>query len=182
MAGVGESAPHMRSIEFTVLGTPAPKGSRRGMAGKDGKGKSLPGGSRANEQALVSWSSAVRAAAHIAVVAQRQREASMESPGATACQIGIFFGKVPLRLKAVFRMRRPASHFNPKTGELKATAPKWCVNKPDGSKLLRATEDDLHGIVILDDAHFAEWLIRKVYANPGQPEGAWLRIEEIENR
>lgn len=178
MAGVGESAPHMRSIEFTVLGTPAPKGSRRGMTGKDGKGKSLPGGSRANEQALVSWSSAVRAAAQVAVDQIRRLDAA----AGASLGAGVFFAKVPLRLKAVFRMRRPASHFNPKTGELKPAAPKWCVNKPDGSKLLRATEDDLHGIVILDDAHFAEWLIRKIYANPGQPEGAWLRIEEIEDR
>jgi hypothetical protein len=164
----------IRRLEFTVLGTPAPKGSRRGMS-HAGKGKSLPGGSKANEQALISWSSAVRAAALRAVMAARGEE-----PGTIGIvpPPGTFFAAVPLRMTAVFRMRRPGSHYNKKTGQIKPGVPRYCITKPDTSKLLRATEDDLHGIVIIDDSHFAEHLIRKVYAAPGS-EGAWILIEAL---
>lgn len=158
----------MRSIEFTVLGTPAPKGSRRGMARKDGKGASLPGGSRANEMDLIDWSRAVRVAATEAVRIALAGESTR-----------IFFPAVPLRLKLIFRMKRPMGHFSKKTGELRPGAPKFCITPPDTSKLLRATEDDLQGIVMLNDSHFVEHYIRKPYADPGR-EGAWIRIEHIE--
>lgn len=159
----------MNAIEFTVLGTPAPKGSRRGMAKADGKGASLPGGSRANESDLLDWSRAVRVAS---------TEAVRAAIGPLSEPMRIYFPAVPLRMKAIFRMKRPMGHFNKKTGQLKPTAPHWHIGPPDSSKLLRATEDDLQGIVILNDSHFSEHFIRKIYGTPGT-EGAWIRIEQL---
>lgn len=157
----------MRRLEFTVLGTPAPKGSRRGMGKADGKGASLPGGSRANEMDLIDWSRAVRVAATEAVKIALAGEPTR-----------IFFAAIPLRLKLIFRMKRTMGHFNKKTGTLKPGAPFFCITPPDSSKLVRATEDDLQGIVMLNDSHFAEHFVRKHYADPGK-EGAWILIEEL---
>lgn len=157
----------MMSLTFDVLGTPAPKGSRRGMTRRDGKGASLPGGSRANEHDLIDWSRAVRVVASDAV-----RRALGNEP------MRIFFPVGPLRLKIIFRMKRPGSHFNKKTGQLKPAAPRFCITPPDSSKLIRATEDDLQGIVMLNDSHFVEHFVRKLYADPGR-EGAWICIEQL---
>lgn len=155
----------MRKIEFTVRGTPAPKGSFRSV----GKG-AAPSGSAVNRAALVSWSTDVRAAAARAVD-QLVGVGVMVVP----------FVDVALRMRAEFRMRRPKSHYytsGPRKGEVKDDAPRYHTTKPDASKLVRATEDDLIGLAMDDDSRIAEHFIRKVYAAPGR-EGAWICIEEI---
>lgn len=155
----------MRSIRFAVLGTPAPKGSSRAMATKTGEAVNVPSGSRPNAIALVDWGGAVRNASLAALAAS----------GFSGD--GTFFGKVPLRLRVEFRMRRPVAHFK-KDGSLKANAPRWHISVPDASKLLRSTEDAMIGVILLDDKTVAEPLVRKVYALP-DPEGAFIHIEEL---
>jgi Holliday junction resolvase RusA-like endonuclease len=81
----------------------------------------------------------------------------------------------PLGLAATFTLRRPKGHFG--TGrnarKLKPSAACWPVVKPDATKLLRAIEDALTGVVWTDDAQVVEQLATKRY---GEPEGAHVEI------
>jgi len=156
----------IKALEFTVLGDPAPKGSMRAAGNRV-----LPGGSEANRKNLVSWGTAVREAAGAAVE--------------QAVGVGVeripFVG-VALRMRVIFRVKRPKKHYydkGPRAGEVRDDAPKYCITKPDGSKLIRAAEDDLNKLVWADDCLVAVHMSAKVYAPPGRP-GAWIRIEVIE--
>lgn len=73
---------------------------------------------------------------------------------------------VPVWLAVVFYMPRLSSHFGTgrNAGQLKANAPTWHTVKPDGTKLMRALEDALTGIVWTDDAQVVAPLPLKVYA------------------
>lgn len=146
-------------VVIDVLGTPAPKGSGRAML-VAGRAQHVPSGSDVNARAIRAWDTAVRGAAALAV------------GDATAPP---FVGRA-LRMTAVWRMRRPAGHYG-KSG-LRPRAPVWPITKPDGSKLLRATEDSLTGIVWDDDSRIVEWFLRKTYATPGH-EGATIIVEAI---
>lgn len=161
----------MKSITFEVLGIPAPKGSSRAMLAGD-KPVNVPFGSKANEHAQLSWDNAVRAAAAKAVAEALCRDGST--------QPAVYFGTAPLRIQIVFRMKRRKGDFD-KDGKLKAKAPKFHIVKPDSDKLVRCTKDSLKGIVVVDDANFAESMERKVYADPGR-EGAWIKIEQLEDK
>lgn len=155
----------MKFLAFEVLGVPAPKGSSRAMM-RGGRAVNVPSGSDVNKDKLMNWGNAVRVAAAHAIQSHSH-----------CVQGAVYFGAVPLRIQIVFRMRRLKAHYKT-NGELKPDAPKYHQVKPDLGKLLRATEDSLIGIVVLDDALFAEALIRKVYADPGR-EGAWIKIQEL---
>jgi len=157
-----------RAIEFRVRGTPAPKGSTRGRAGGV-----IPGSSAGNRDGLVSWTSAVRDAAAKAV----------DQLVGVGIEV-IPFVKQPLRFTAVWYMRRPKSHFyqnGPRIGQVRDDAPYFHIVKPDASKLIRATEDDLINLVFDDDCTLAEHRTRKIYAAPGK-EGAWVKIELMEQQ
>lgn len=165
----------MRTFEFTVLGVPAPKGSSRAML-SGGNAVNVPSGSDVNKSAILSWDNAVR----VAAVAAVNWAHGMDLVVSSAPTPGVYFGQYPLRIQIVFRMRRLKAHFK-KDGTLRPDAPKYHITKPDTGKLLRATEDSLKGIVMLDDSHFSEVMARKVYANPGR-EGAWIKIEQLEDK
>lgn len=81
----------------------------------------------------------------------------------------------PLSMTLRFVMPRPDSHFGMKRGEkyLKESAPTWHTIKPDATKLVRAVEDALTGILWRDDAIIAVQLVTKVY---GDRPGVQIRI------
>lgn len=146
-------------IQFEVLGTPAPKGSRRAVKNKwTGKAMTIPGGSKQNEANLKSWDVAVREAALAAVRSVGSQPA---------------FIQCPVRVKILFVMRRPAGHFNKKG--LKLTAPIYPIVKPDIDKLVRSTIDSMTGIVFDDDARIAVLDVRKEYAMDAA-EGAYISV------
>lgn len=150
-------------IAFDVLGTPAPKGSGRAiMVG--GRARHVASGSDTNARRLKSWDVALREAARLAV-------GEVAAPP---------FVGVPLRMTVVFRMQRPAGHWGTgrHAGHLKPGAPMFPATKPDSSKLLRATEDSLIGIVFDDDSRIVDTHIVKVYAAPGD-EGARITIDKL---
>lgn len=154
----------MRVFEFTVHGTPAPKGSGRAIHNQH-----VPSSSTKNAVDLATWSSAVQNAARLEL-------------SRVGCLGIVLFVGVPIKMTAVFRMKRPRGHLiqkGPDIGRVSPKAPKYCIVKPDGSKILRSTEDDLTGLVYDDDSKIAEWHIRKLYADPGK-EGAWIRLEEMQ--
>jgi len=86
----------------------------------------------------------------------------------------------PLRSKSlfmtlVFTRPRPNIHFNSK-GELKLSAPKYPVTRPDSIKLARAIEDALTGIIYHDDSQIVKHEIYKKYGDRYETK---IRVEEI---
>lgn len=69
-------------------------------------------------------------------------------------------------LDCVFQVMRPKAHFG--KYNLRSSAPMFPTVKPDRTKLLRAVEDALTGIVWRDDAQVVDGRVVKVYASrPG---------------
>lgn len=146
-------------IPIEVLGTPAPKGSNRAMM-RRGSAVFVPGGSRVNQDKLMSWDVAVRAAAI-------KRIGRVNAPP---------FVGVPLVVAITFRMRRPVSHYSKKTKQLlPSVVDSQPATTPDIDKLTRSTLDSLTRIVYDDDARIVEAHVRKVYAAPNN-EGASITV------
>ena len=83
-----------------------------------------------------------------------------------------------IELNVDFLMPRPKCHYRTgkNAGKLKDTAPRYCIKRPDTTKLLRALEDALTGIIWKDDEQVVKQVIRKHY---GENPGAMVRISEI---
>lgn len=81
----------------------------------------------------------------------------------------------PLGLRVTFTMPRPKSHYWKRRGALflKDAAPLFHTGPPDATKLTRAVEDALNGIVLKDDRLIAEQHVRKLY---GAVAGALISI------
>jgi crossover junction endodeoxyribonuclease RusA len=81
----------------------------------------------------------------------------------------------PVSMSVEFLFMRPKSHFRA-NGTLKPSAPTVHAVKPDGSKLIRSTEDALSKLVFEDDSriHQGSWLKR--YCNNGERPGAIITI------
>lgn len=144
------------AVTLEVLGTPAPKGSARAML-IAGRARVIASGSSTNQRKLRSWDTALREAA---------RDAVGERTGP------VFVGRA-LQMGITFRLTRPAGHWG-KHG-LRPSAPPYPIVAPDLSKLLRATEDSLIGVVFDDDSRIVVSTVSKVYAEPGR-EGATITI------
>ena len=133
------------AITFTVLGIPAPQGSKTSGLTKSGH----PFTREANPRTR-PWRQAVAAEA----LASWQNKA-MEGP---------------VELVAAFFFPRPKSHY--RTGkhshDLRADAPIHHTSKPDLSKLVRAVEDAMTGIIYRDDSQISAMAPKKVYteSNP----------------
>lgn len=74
----------------------------------------------------------------------------------------VFAQHVPLEITLRFFFTRPKSVSVKKRPSM--------TTKPDGSKLLRAVEDSLTGVVFHDDAQLIEFHIRKMYGGPERVE------------
>jgi Holliday junction resolvase RusA-like endonuclease len=123
------------TLTITVLGRPAPQGSKRAFAvrGKNG----IPTGKIAviesSHDRVKSWRQAVLDSAL----------ATHNGPPLTG----------PLAVSMIFRLPRPKGHY--RTGRnshlLRDTAPPYPTSAPDLSKLARATEDALSDVRIWGD-------------------------------
>ena len=84
----------------------------------------------------------------------------------------------PIELSVDFLMPRPKYHYGTgrNSAKLKPSAPKFCVKKPDATKLLRALEDALTGVIWKDDEQVVKQTVRKHY---GETPGAIVTIREI---
>jgi Holliday junction resolvase RusA-like endonuclease len=129
------------SIEFFVPGIPAPGGSKRAFV--------------VNGRAVVTDDSK-RNKPWRACVSLAAREAYRGDP---------LTG--PLDLEVTCYMPRPKSHY--RSGKmcalLKLDAPERHTKKPDATKLLRAIEDALTGIVWQDDAQISDQHVYKRYCS-----------------
>lgn len=140
-------------VSFFVVGHPEPAGSKRGFprAHRNGIHVAIVD---ANPKAK-PWQYTV---ANVAMDKMAGRE--------------LFEGAVGLAV--VFTLRRPKGHFGVRG--LRPSAPAWPIVKPDCTKLLRAVEDALTGVVWRDDAQVVEQSVTKRY---GEPEGAHVAIWQV---
>jgi Holliday junction resolvase RusA-like endonuclease len=146
------------TIAFTVIGTPAPKGSSRAvMRGK--RAILIPSDTDAGKERQRSWSSAVMHAAH-------------EACGDIARPL---FRASPLRIELVFVFARPSGHYT-KSGMLKRSAPLAPAVKPDIDKVVRCTLDALTGVVFDDDSRVVRLIASKAYAHPNEAPGAMVEV------
>lgn len=78
----------------------------------------------------------------------------------------------PLNLHVVFHLARPKGHHGSgrNEGVVKASAPAYPAVKPDATKLVRAVEDALTGVVWRDDAQIVSQQIHKIYGTPERVE------------
>ena len=84
-----------------------------------------------------------------------------------------------VKYEARFYFKRPKSHYG--TGRnsdcLKNSAPRHHTKKPDSSKLARAAEDALTGIIWHDDSQCHEIKIDKFYGTPERMEiDIWIMV------
>lgn len=131
----------MEPLSFTVLGTPAPQGSK----------VRTRFGMREDNPATKPWRQDV---------AWQAREAyGAEDP---------YDG--PVHVTCLFVFARPKAHYRTgkHAGELRPDAPAWCDRKPDADKLARAIGDALSSIVVRDDSRIVAWSIEKRYGAPAR--------------
>jgi Holliday junction resolvase RusA-like endonuclease len=152
-------------VQFFVRGRPQPAGSK----------KAFP----IRRKAGGGWV----ATGKVAVVDDNPKakgwQAEVAYAGALAMEaIAVDVWDGPLGLAVTFTLRRPKGHFG--TGRnartVKSSAALWPVVKPDATKLLRAIEDALTGVVWTDDAQVVEQLATKRY---GEPEGAHVEVWKL---
>lgn len=119
------------AIQFTVIGTPVPKGSAKAFV--RGKHAAI---TASNVERLRPWEALVRDA---------------------ATQAGAKIVSGPVEVNLVFSFRRPKAHF--RTGKnahiLRDGYPEHHTQKPDLDKLERAILDGITGVVVVDDSQVA---------------------------
>lgn len=150
----------MTTLDFEIVGLPAPKGSKR-AAGKTKDGRTI----------LVESSKALPAWAESVTDAARGALGSTPEWGAPHS----------VSVVATFRFRRPRHHY--RTGkrahELRENAPTWHTTKPDIDKLQRATFDAFTAAgVIRDDSIIAHVDVVKVYVNDNEWTGAFVHLSD----
>lgn len=134
------------SVAFFVAGVPAPGGSKKAVPIGGGK---------------------------VALVDDAKRNGPWRERVAAEGQAAMGDGPLldgPLALSMRFVVARPKGHFGTgkNAGTVKASAPRWPAVKPDATKLLRAAEDALSGVIWHDDARIVRQFVAKDYgARPG---------------
>jgi len=131
-------------VAFTVFGLAAPAGSKR----------ALPAGGRPGARPIIVDDSK-RSRPWKRQVAQVAGTTMMSRP--------LLDG--PLELHVVFYVPRPKGHYGTgrNAGTVKASAPAWPTVKPDLTKLVRAVEDAMTGIVWRDDSQIVKQVVTKKY-------------------
>ncbi len=141
---------------FTVYGTPAPAGSKRGFYNKKAGRVIITDDSVRSRP----WKALVSDAA---IEAMKGRE--------------MFVGPIFLGLE--FYVKRPKGHFGTGRNEykLKQSSPKHPTTRPDLLKLSRGIEDALSTIVYRDDSQIAREILDKFY---GEPERVEVRVRVLD--
>jgi len=87
-----------------------------------------------------------------------------------------------LRLECEFLILRPKGHYGTgrNSGQLKPSAPLYPIVKPDLTKMIRAAEDALTGIIWRDDSQVVKFGdMEKRYCLDGESPGALITIKEV---
>lgn len=147
----------MSDVTFFVPGIPQPGGSKTAFYNKHTKRVSVSEACKKNP----AWRS---------VVVGFAMEAHKEPP---------LTG--PLTLHVAFFMPRPRGHFGSgkNANKVKPSAPLYPTGRPDTTKLLRALEDALTGVLWVDDAQIVVQSAAKLYAEDGRV-GAKVFVQRCE--
>jgi len=133
-------------IRFDILGKPVPRGSKRAFPIRRKDGTLGVAVSDNTGESGRLWMAMVREAARSALPADWVPRSG------------------PIKLFIVFQLRRPKAHYTTK-GAVKPSAPAQPIVKPDLTKLLRAVEDALTGVVWRDDSQIIHQAVTKEYAD-----------------
>lgn len=89
-----------------------------------------------------------------------------------------------VRLSLAFVKPRPKNHYGSgrNEGVLKSSAPQHATTVPDLTKLTRAVEDALTGIVWRDDSQVVQQVTEKRYCRGEEKPGVYVTIETMEER
>lgn len=151
------------TISFFVPGIPAPGGSKTSVySQKHGRTFTFDSCKRNKP-----WRSSVEAAAAQA----------MSEQGGNRIMAG------PITVAVTFYMPRPKGHYGSgkNAGKIKPSAPSRHIVKPDTTKLWRAAEDAMKGIVWVDDAQIVNQNVGKMYANDSAHlPGVSITVDSIE--
>lgn len=141
-------------IQFTVLGRPQPAGSKKAFAHPTTKRIVVVDDAKGSR----AWKQEVAGEAH------------------RAHGVALLTG--PLALTLRFYVARPKGHYGQgrNAGTMKPAAPLWPTTRPDATKLTRAVEDAITGVVWKDDAQVVAQTIYKHY---GEPERVEVTIESL---
>jgi len=149
------------TLEFFVPGLPKPAGSKKGFAIPN---KKRPG----KHRVIITDAAGAPGKAWRADCKSYARDA-YDGPPLTGAILAEF----------LFTLPRPKSHFGSgkNSGKLKASAPIAHTIRPDITKLTRAVEDALSGIIWRDDAQIIRQAGLKEY---GQIPGVYVSIKCLE--
>lgn len=154
---------------FTIVGVPAPGGSKKAFAMRTKAG----GVAMHNGRPIIR---VVDAAGH----------RNTQWKAAVARSAKVLWQGPPLNsvlfVVVEIRVPRPRGHY--RTGryanELRDDAPAYPAVKPDATKLWRAIEDALTGIVWVDDALIVDQDVRKRYADASNGPGCTISVDTME--
>lgn len=139
-------------VFFTAYGVPAPSGSKTSGRTSSGVTYLRPASKRQKP-----WQRDVAQAAGIAMMGRTLLEG-------------------PLRLDAIFFRPRPKDHYKASGGlSAKGERSRFPESAPDTTKLVRAVEDAIQGIVVRNDASFVKVRGAKVW---GEPARAMVEVRE----
>lgn len=140
-------------ISFYVPGTPKPAGSKRAIMNRfSGKAYVIDACEKSRD-----WKTTVAQVASDAYKGDLLTE--------------------PIELQIVFLFDRPQSHWGA-NGKLRAKAPAHKNTKPDLTKIIRAAEDALTGIIWRDDSQVVEIIARKAFTEKWRS-GAYISIRTL---
>jgi Holliday junction resolvase RusA-like endonuclease len=141
------------TLTFCVWGNPEPAGSKRALPMKGAPGRFVVIDDNPKSGA---WKRQVAAVArHIRL------------------RTGYPLLEEAVAMRLTFIRERPKSHYRA-DGRLRPGAPDYPVTRPDATKLLRAVEDALTGVLYSDDAAIVAQSVSKVYgAQPGVEISIW---------
>ena len=151
----------MNALTVSVIGTPAPQGSKRGFVNRHSGKVSMV---ESSSERVKTWRADVREAATRGV-----------EDGLWLLERG------PVAVTIDFYLARPKGHYG--TGRnaaiLKSSAAKYPAGKPDLDKLERATLDALTLVLFADDSQVVQLATRKRWADIPLPSGAIITIRTL---
>lgn len=84
----------------------------------------------------------------------------------------------PVKLEITFWMPRPKNHYRA-NGDLKDSSPFYHTKRADATKMLRALEDALTGIIWNDDGQVCVQDVKKFYSSHSGKIGASITVTEL---
>ncbi len=155
-------------IQLYVAGDPLPQGSKTGFI--------LRGKTRKQDRVVLKEVANNATKKRKAGALKRWRKAIAEEARKHA-PAELIAG--PVDLTIVFVLERPKSHWL-KSGRIAKGKPRRPIGRPDKSKLTRAVEDALSGVIYRDDSQVVDGRVRKRYQTiPDEETGAHIIVTAI---